>query len=134
MSNNKKRDPLRVVPHANGFHFYTTIGDYCGVTAHSLEEFAGALRYVCSDAIAFHFERGDFQKWIREVIGDEELAQTMDDIKTCERHLSAESCRKELIDSVCVRILQLEVQRGPSCIGCEIEDDQDRSEMKRHIA
>jgi alpha-amylase len=121
MSSNKKRDPLRVVAHAQGFHFYTAIGDYCGVSAHSLEEFANALRYVCSDARVFHFERGDFQKWIRDVIGDAELAQTMDDIKMCGRHLSAESCRKELVDALCVRILQLEVQEGPSCIGCEIE-------------
>lgn len=121
MSSNKKRDPLRAVPHAQGFHFCTAISDYCGVSAHSLEEFADALRYVCSDAIVFHFERGDFQKWIRDVIGDAELAQSIDDIKMCERHLSADSCRKELVEAVCVRILQLEVQRGPPCIGCEIE-------------
>jgi hypothetical protein len=102
---------LRVIPDAFGFHFYTAVGDYCGVSVHSLEEFADALQYVCSEAIVFHFERGDFQNWIRDVIGDNKLAKKLDDIKTCERHLAAESCRKETMERVNVRILQLEADR-----------------------
>jgi hypothetical protein len=110
-SSNETKDPLRIIPHAKGFHFYTAVGDYCGVSVHSLEEFADALQYVCSEAIVFHFERGDFQNWIRDVIGDSELAQGIDDIKMCERHLAAESCRKEIMERVNVRILQLEANR-----------------------
>ena len=107
-SNNETKNPLRAVQDAKGFHFYTGIGDYCGVSVHSLEEFADALQYVCSEAIVFHFERGDFQNWIRYVIGDNELAQVLDNIKMCERHLAAESCRKEIVERVNIRILQLE--------------------------
>jgi hypothetical protein len=116
-SSKRAKNSLRAVPHAQGFHFYTAVGDYCGVSAHSLEEFADALQYVCSEAIVFHFERGDFQNWVRDVIGDNELAQAIDDIKMCERHLAAESCRKELVDAVRVRMLQLEVEKSPSCFG-----------------
>ena len=112
---NETKDPLRVVPHAQGFHFYTAVGNYCGVSAHSLEEFADALQYVCSAAIVFHFERGDFQNWIRDIIGDIELAQKIDDIKMCNRHLAAECCRKEFVDTVRIRILQLETAKGFSC-------------------
>ena len=107
-SDNETKNPLRVVSDAKGFHFYTGIGDYCGVSVHSLEEFADALQYVCSEAIVFHFEREDFQNWIRDVIGDDELAQVIDNIKTCERHLAAEFCRKEIVERVNIRILQLE--------------------------
>jgi hypothetical protein len=107
-SNNITKNPLRIISHANGFHFYTAIGDYCGVSAHSLEEFADALQYVCSAAIVFHFERGDFQNWIREVIGDAELAQSIDSIRTCERHMAAEFCRNEIMERVQVRLFQLE--------------------------
>jgi hypothetical protein len=114
---NETKDPLRIIPHAKGFHFYTAVGDYCGVSACSLEEFANALQYVCSEAIVFHFERGDFQNWVRDVIGDNELVQRIDDIKMCERHLAADSCRKELVEAVRVRILQLEVAKGPPCFG-----------------
>lgn len=109
------KDPLRIVSHSEGFHFYISFGDYCGVTAHSLEEFTNALQYVCSEAILFHFKRGDFQNWIRDVIGDNELAQIIDDIKMCERHLSAEFCRKELVAKVKIRILQLQTAGGFSC-------------------
>lgn len=116
-SNNEARNPLRVVPHAQGFHFYTAVGDYCGVSAHSLEEFANALQYVCSEAIIFHFERGDFQNWIRDIIGDAELAQSINAIKMCSRQLSEECCRKELMQRVNIRILQLEVAKGPPCFG-----------------
>ncbi|GAH86094.1 unnamed protein product [marine sediment metagenome] len=113
-SSNEAKDLLRIVPHAKGFHFYTAVGDYCGVSVHSLEEFADAVQYVCSEAIVFHFERGDFQNWIRDVISDNELAKKIDDIKMCERHLSAESCRKEIADTVRVRILQLEANNRVS--------------------
>ena len=109
------KDPLRFVPHAEGFHFYISFGDYCGVTAYSLEEFANALQYVCSESILFHFERGDFQNWIRDIIGDNELAQGIDDIKMCDRHLSAECCREELVDKVKIRILQLQTPEGSPC-------------------
>ena len=110
-STDKTKDPLRITSHAKGFHFYTAVGDYCGVSVHSLEEFADALQYVCSEAIVFHFERGDFQNWIKYVIGDNELAQKIDNIKICERHLAAESCRKEIMERVNVHILQLEANK-----------------------
>ena len=110
-SSDKTKNPLRIVPDAQGFHFYTAVGDYCGVSVHSLEEFADALQYVCAEAIVFHFERGDFQNWIWDVIGDNELAKKLDDIKMCERHLAAESCRKEIMERVNVRLLQLEANR-----------------------
>ena len=114
---NETKDPLRIISHAKGFHFYTAVGDYCGVSVHSLEEFADALQYVCSEAIVFHFERGDFQNWVRDVIGDNELAKNIDDITTCERHLMGEGCRKEIGDLVRVRMLQLEAQKLPPCLG-----------------
>jgi hypothetical protein len=108
---NKIKNHLRVVPDALGFHFYMAVGDYCGVSVHSLEEFAIALQHVCSEAIVFHFERGDFQNWTRDVIGDNELAKKIDNIKMCERHLAAESCRKEIMERVNVRLFQLETNR-----------------------
>jgi len=108
---NETKNSLRIIPYDQSFHFYTAVGDYCGVSVHSLEEFADALQYVCSEAIVFHFERGDFQNWIRDIIGDDELARKIDDIKMCERHLAAESCRKEIMERVNVRLLQLEANR-----------------------
>ena len=114
-SSNETKDPLTVVPRAQGFHFYKAIGGCIGVTCCSLEELADALQKVCSEAVIFHFERGDFQNWIRDIIGDYELAQGIDDIKMCDRHLSAECCREELVDKVKIRILQLQTPEGSPC-------------------
>ena len=114
---NETKDPLRTVSDAQSFHFYTNIGDYCGVSANSLEEFANALQYVCSEAIIFHFARGDFQNWLRDVIGDTELAQKIDDIRECERHLAAEACRKELLEAVRVHLLHLDLAKYEPCSG-----------------
>ena len=125
-SSNETKDPLRVVPHAQGFHFYRAIGCCIGVTSTSLEELADAVQKVCSDAVIFHFERGDFQNWIRDIIGDTELAQRIDEIRMCSRQLSEEGCRKELVERIRVRILQLEVNKGPPFFG-------ERREKKTHV-
>jgi hypothetical protein len=112
-SNNEARDLLRVVPHAQGFHFYRAVGCCIGVTSCSLEELAEAVNEVCSDAVLFHFERGDFQNWIKDVIGDVELAQSIDEIKMCSRQLSADCCRKELAERIRIRLFQLETTEVP---------------------
>ena len=68
---------LRKVPNQEAFYFSRGIGDYTGQVAASLAEFAEMLRTVDSKAIDFHMERRDFERWIRNVLGDEELAQNV---------------------------------------------------------
>jgi hypothetical protein len=68
---------LRKVPSQEAFYFSRGIGDYTGQAATTLTEFAEMLRTVDSKAIEFHMERKDFERWIRNVFGDEELAQTV---------------------------------------------------------
>ena len=116
-SGNETKDLLRVVPRVQGFHFCKAIGCYIGVTSCSLEELADAIQKACSEAVIFHFERGDFQNWIRDIIGDNELAHRIDKIKMCSRQLSEECCRKELVEIINVRILQLEIAKSPSVLG-----------------
>jgi hypothetical protein len=66
---------LRKVPNQEGFFFSREIGDYTGQVATSLDDFAVLLRTADSKSIDFHMERRDFERWIRNVFGDEELAQ-----------------------------------------------------------
>jgi len=113
-NSNDTIDPLRVVPQVQGFRFYRAIGHSVDVTSCSLEELADALQKVCCEAVIFHFERGDFQNWIRDTIGDNELARRIDEMKACSRQLSQECCRKDLVEIINVRILQLEVAKSPS--------------------
>ncbi len=116
-NSNEARKPLRVVPHNQGFHFYKAIDCCIGVTSCSLEELAEAVNEVCSEAIIFHFERGDFQNWIRDIIGDAELAQSIDELKTCSRQLSAEACRQEIAERLRIHIFQLETKESSPFFG-----------------
>jgi hypothetical protein len=72
------------------------LGDYTGQVATSLEDFVDMLRTVDLKSVEFHMERQDFEKWVRIVFGDEELAQII--------HLRSifvgENLRKELIAAI----------------------------------
>jgi hypothetical protein len=65
---------LRSVPESQGFRFYLAINEPTGETAVSLMEFVEKLETIEVQSINFHYPRKDFQKWIREVLGDAELA------------------------------------------------------------
>ena len=89
--------PLRTVPFESGFHFYTAIGNYAGITATNLSEFAMKLQIVPTESIAFHFHRKDFQNWIKYTIKDAALAERISRIKG---EQSAEGLRKEILRTV----------------------------------
>ena len=99
----KSRIPSKVA-HECGFRFFTSTGDYTGVTSHSIEEFAANLRTITLDSVTFHFERADFQKWIRNVLCDPKLAERMGRIGA---EFSGESLRKKLVEIVEARLIEL---------------------------
>jgi hypothetical protein len=89
--------PLRTVPFESGFHFYTAIGNYTGITATSLSEFATKLQIVPAESIKFHFQCKDFQKWIKYTIKDAALAERMSRIKG---EQSSEGLRREILRTI----------------------------------
>ncbi len=89
--NSKK--PFRTVPFENGFHFYTAIGNYTGITATNLSEFAQKLQKIPTESIIFHFKRQDFQNWIKYTIKDTELAER---ISKTNGEQSPEDLRREI--------------------------------------
>ena len=90
-------NPLRTVPFKNGFHFYTDIGNYTGITATSLSEFALKLQIIPKESVVFHFRRHDFQNWIKYTIKDAALAQRINNTKL---EQTTEDLRKELVATV----------------------------------
>ena len=92
---------LRKVTVQEGFRFFRGIGDYTGKVAMSLEDFAVDLRTIDLRSIEFHFQRQDFEKWIRNVLGDEELAKSLSQIRM---GLQGEKLRNELIMVVTKRV------------------------------
>ena len=95
---------LSVVDKDHGFHFYTAEGVYTKVTAYSLLDFADKLDGIDESALLFHYPRGDFQAWIKDVIGDNKLADSLCFIAP---NLTGEKLRKELKKIVENRIDEL---------------------------
>lgn len=57
-----------------------TIARATGKVATNLPDFAEKLGTVDIRSINFHFPRQDFEKWLREIIGDSELSRKMGSI------------------------------------------------------
>lgn len=99
---------LSTVSSGKEFRFFLPEGVNTGVTANSLRDFVDKLDGVDSHSIVFHYLRGDFQKWVNEVLGDDQLA---DRLCFVERNLSAETLRKALLKIVNKRINELKTTK-----------------------
>jgi hypothetical protein len=95
---------LSSVPYDKGFHFFTAVGCYTGETATSLQAFAREIEVIDADSVKFHYKRHDFRKWIKDIIGDVELAERINQI---EEGLSDEALRKEIAKTVEARLNEL---------------------------
>jgi hypothetical protein len=99
---------LAPVPYAQGFHFFMPDGHYTGETAMSLCSFLRDLRSVDVQSIKFHLDRGDFQKWLRNTVGDQELAGIIDKL---DKKIPEEKLGENLADTVQKRISELQLTR-----------------------
>ena len=96
---------LRTVPREKAFYFFTSIGNYTGESASSLKELMEKLPFLNVKSVEFHVYRGDFEKWVIDVLGDNRLA---DDITILHKAgLGAEQLRNELCALVSRRFQQL---------------------------
>jgi len=73
---------LRRLPRENAFYFFTSIGNYTGASADSLEEFVKKILEVNVKSLEFHLYRGDLQKWIEGTLEDKALS---DEIKVLQQ-------------------------------------------------
>lgn len=65
---------LRNVTREEAFYFFTSIGNYTGQSAASLDEFLQKVKDVDMKSLEFHLFREDFEKWITQTLGDDKLA------------------------------------------------------------
>ena len=97
---------LRTVQSFESFRFNKAPGDYTGRTARNLIEFSTILKSVNIKSINFHFKRSDFQRWIQNTLGDNELSNKIQKI-TKDSH--GEKLRASLISTINERIIELRV-------------------------
>jgi len=83
---------LRDLSVEQGFHFYEEIGKPTGQVATSLLDFCNKLASSQSPqlqaSLVFHMKRGDFAAWIKESVGDSELAEKIGKISPDEHNLA----------------------------------------------
>jgi len=66
---------LRSVLREEAFYFFTSIGNYTGQSAASLDEFLQKIKEVNIKSLEFHLYREDFEKWIDQTLGDAKLSE-----------------------------------------------------------
>jgi hypothetical protein len=66
---------FRKLPKEQAFCFFTSVGNYTGESAASFEEFLEKIKEIEIKSLEFHLCRGDFEKWIAEILEDKELAE-----------------------------------------------------------
>ena len=80
------------------FYFFNSIGDYTGEYASSLEEFVEKVKKINSRSLEFHLYREDFQRWVRDILANEELTEELE--KITRLNLRGESLRTNISDAV----------------------------------
>jgi alpha-amylase len=96
---------LRRLPAGKGFTFFNEFDQPTEISVHNLEEFFSALEAVGLKSIRFHIKRGDFEGWLRHVVGDEKLADEIAHISS--KSLSGRELRKRILGIVEARIMEL---------------------------
>jgi len=83
MKNRKAAKTLRTLSPEQAFHFACPTG-FIGHTAYNLDQFEELLYFVPQDSLNYHQERGDFARWITDVLEDPQLAESINGLT--ERH------------------------------------------------
>jgi hypothetical protein len=108
LTNQDASNILSNVPKEKAFFFCTAEGVCTKTSAISLQDFAAKLGSIDDSSILFHYPRGDFQAWIRDIVKDNVLASRMCFI---ERGISGEKLRQELVEMVQKRINELKASK-----------------------
>ena len=74
----------------------------------SICSFLRDMGSIDTQSIKFHFDRGDFQKWLRNTLGDYELARIVDEL---DKKIPEDDLRKKLADIVHKRLSELLLKR-----------------------
>jgi hydroxymethylpyrimidine pyrophosphatase-like HAD family hydrolase len=86
------------------FYFHDQTGQ--SLPAGNLGDLIERVRTLDQPVVTYHFQRGDFARWIRDVLHDETLARWLDRLHGAE--LSGEALRLALLDALEQRLRVLE--------------------------
>lgn len=91
------------------FYFYEDVGRPTGDSATSLTDFCTKINTVASTSLSFHLKRGDFESWIKNAIGDMELANSIAKIRKTKTTWKRDATlRKKLYSAIRDRVVELQ--------------------------
>jgi hypothetical protein len=73
---------LRNLSRKEAFYFFTSVGNYTDQSAASLDEFLQKIKDVNIKSLEFHLYREDFEKWMAQTLGDDQLAEEIEGLRT----------------------------------------------------
>ncbi|MGB9134785.1 MAG: DUF5752 family protein [Candidatus Bathyarchaeia archaeon] len=97
---------LRRLPAEGRFTFFFEFARPTNVTVYDMFEFAKAVSSIPVKSLQYHVERGDFENWVSQVLGDKKLAERMASVSR--EKLTGEALRKKLASVVNARVKELE--------------------------
>ncbi len=112
----KKLQEKKAVEPEKGFHFHEGIDKPLNQVARSFQDFLEKLKTVPIASIEFHQNRGDFSNWIRDVLQNTQVAETIEKIKG-----TGEAVRKQLIETMTGKPIGLEIAALAECPNCGTE-------------
>jgi len=96
------------VVHDKAFFFYEDIGKPTGEFAVNLSDFCNKIITTPAQSLSFHLNRGDFENWIRDIVGDAELSRRISKLKTNKKpRKGSKTLNKKLQTTVKGRIDEL---------------------------
>ena len=108
MSPDSASKASRNVPREKAFYFFTSVGNYTGMSAASLKEFMDRVNDVNVKSLEFHLQRGDFEKWVEDVLQDKDLALEIERLQRF--NLTGDALRNQLRAVVSRRYTRLAAQ------------------------
>ena len=95
---------LRTVNDQEAFRFYEDIGRPTGESARNLTDFLQKTESVKLGSVVFHYQRKDFQNWIKNTLGDTKLARKLGRIRAS----NDDDLRDKIHSTVENRIIELQ--------------------------
>jgi hypothetical protein len=106
---------LRTVSYKEAFYFYEDVGKPTGQRAKNLTDFLQKTDSVKLESLLFHFQRKDFQNWIKNTLNDSELAREIGRIRASNN----DDLRTKIHCTVRNRIRKLQ----EACTGLTVNED-----------
>jgi len=94
---------LRTVKDTEAFYFYEAIGRPTGEVARNMSDLLERVQLAKAESLLFHVQRGDFQNWVEQVLGDSKLARKLGNMSVS----NGEDARRCLCRTVKNRLREL---------------------------